>query len=673
MKKNLVALSITALLMTACGGGGGGDSLPSSTTLSTNTGQDPTTQSGTLSVLVADNLTEQYDEVWVSIKSIDADDQNANLVRLFEDTDGRVLNMMELPNVGRVLNTLDVPVATYTTFRLELDSQIALVDSSGSMTLARINEFEDSAEIDVPGAVAVASDDAVSVTFDFDIEQFSYDSSTGIVVPAILVIDEESLREIDAKIEGRVTAVSDSTHFEVQLPGNNTPVLIQLHENAVVTDKLTVHTEDDTSLLGIGDDVEVYGKFDTSDLSMDALSVWKGSAAQELGVDNDRSEIEGFVQSLDGSELELNIIESDFSPSTNTVTVANVSNAYFSRGRLDLLGTGQRVEVKGYWDGQVFVADFIEIEGANAPFIDDSGIENAYAEVRGQVVAFHQDQIQLRVQELEHFGGPLAEEMTVDLGRAWFKHGDLACLTDGVNIEAKGPVRDGVMEANVVEFEDDCSVSSSIGSPRHDSNDSSETNDDEFGSEDRDDSVESDDPGSDIDAEDENDLDGDDGSDSAALDEDDSGIDEDGGIDNDDFAGSSDGDSDNDDGHSGLSDGDGSDDRTGSSNDDLSGSSDNDDSRSDNDDLSGSSDNVDSRADNDDLSGSSDKDDSRTDNDDRSASSNDDGSGADNDDRSGSSNDDSRADNDDRSGSSNDNNRADNDDRSDSPDRDSEV
>ncbi|HEX4241031.1 MAG TPA: DUF4382 domain-containing protein [Steroidobacteraceae bacterium] len=109
-KSSLVSLSVTAVLLSACGGGGGGGSgeAPGSSA--------PQSQSGSVAMMVSDASTENWATIGVKILSIALVPQGggANVVVYTAPSVVPTVNLAELDQLAEILGNVSVPVGTYT-------------------------------------------------------------------------------------------------------------------------------------------------------------------------------------------------------------------------------------------------------------------------------------------------------------------------------------------------------------------------------------------------------------------------------------------------------------------------------------------------------------------------------------------------------------------------------
>ncbi len=445
MKTKLFLIIPLIASLAACGSSGDGVSSSGSST-------------GTVSVLITDNLTLTYSEVWVNVQAITATDANGLVVDLYRNTTGQTHNLSQLVNIGALIDAQTIATGTYTTFDILMDNQIQLVDAVGVTTNATFDQTGNpDFTLSVTGQLVVDANQMSSLLLDFDLQQFTYDMATNTVTPVVIQQDPATLNQTVATVNGQVQAVNSPTQFVVTPATGGANITVDLHATATVTDTATAIVAADTTPLAVGMQVTVAGTYDATNLSITASAVGVVTG----GSITINSEVEGIVTAFDGTTLTIDVKEASFLPGSNTLVIANSSNALFSHGSLPLLTVGQEVEIKGNWDNTTFTAATIEIEGAPSNATGGSYLDD-YVELEGAVSAINGDLLTLTVQEFEHVSGiTIGDSITIDRSNSWYKDGDASCLSNGAVIEAKGSMSDATtMIAMVIDLEDSCNGSS---------------------------------------------------------------------------------------------------------------------------------------------------------------------------------------------------------------------
>ena len=463
------ALVVAMSLLAACGGGGG-----SSSTTSAVTGNSA------VSLLITDAVSDRYSKVWVTIYKVTAVDGTGNTVTLYE-SQGEVVNLSELNGVAALLNTQNLAAGTYDNFQVTLADEVKLVEgATGNTVIAALSGTGQQQTVPVQGSVTIAAGGTASIAIDFDLQQFTYDPTTGLVTPVLVMRNDANgqmpaatpttpaLDRTYADVDGTVTDVSDSTSFVLQPEHGAAPITVTLQPTATVYDDRDGSLGSDTSALGQGVQVEVYGNYDSAKLTIDAVRVEIKSAFSVANPSNPMADakVEGVVESYDGVNdvLVLDVREAKHFMPPTVLEISGISNAMFIRGSADLLDAGQRVEIKGRWNDTdaVFTPRLVEIEGAMPSMgngMGKHGYPDLYAEVGGRVESVDGDVVTVTIAKREHFDTSMAPAATidVDVSNAWYKSGDAQCLESGAYIEAKGAVNDsGVLEAVVVDIESPC-------------------------------------------------------------------------------------------------------------------------------------------------------------------------------------------------------------------------
>lgn len=455
-----IFLLLFLLSFAACGGGGGGSSGGSSA------------NSGTVSTFVTDNISQEFNEAWITIKRVTISDLGNTEFILYDDANGKVFNLLELSGIGKLLNISTIPPGSYNKIGITVANQITLVNKSGQTINAKFSPTGTDYTIVVNGNVTVNAGQNTSFGIDFDTKQFTYNAQTGIVTATVIFKSGSEIQFLSqryAELKGYVKDVTGSSTFTVQTE-NGFTISVRLHQTAVVFDENTGAKTTDTSLLKSGQRVEARGDYDPATLTLEAISV-KIEKTSGSGGGSGMVEAKGVVTSINGSILTLDVKDTDhFIPPSNTIRV-DISQAMFSKGNLSLLSVGQWIEVKGTWNGTTLSATVIEIEGAPAGDRNQNSNGNSnqnnngnsnqnnnggnipYVEIKGTVQSVNGNQITLSVIKYEHFVPP-TNTVQVDVSNAWYKHGSYSNLLPGILVEIKGSWNGSIIIATVVEFDD---------------------------------------------------------------------------------------------------------------------------------------------------------------------------------------------------------------------------
>ncbi|VAW87047.1 hypothetical protein MNBD_GAMMA17-1049, partial [hydrothermal vent metagenome] len=283
MKTKLFLIIPLIASLAACSGSG--DSISSSGS-----------STGTVSVLITDNLTLAYSEVWVNVQAITAIDANGQAVDLYRNTTGQTHNLSQLVNIGALIDAQTIATGTYTTFDILMDNQIQLVDPAGVTTSATFDQTGNPGfTLSVTGQLVVDANQVSSLLLDFDLQQFTYDVATNTVTPVVIQQDPTTLNQTIATVNGQVQAVNSPTQFVVTPATGGANITVDLHATATVTDTATATVAADTTPLAIGMQVTVAGTYDATNLSITASAVGIVTGAS-ITIN---SEVEGIVTAFD--------------------------------------------------------------------------------------------------------------------------------------------------------------------------------------------------------------------------------------------------------------------------------------------------------------------------------------------------------------------------------------
>jgi len=457
MARQIIILVYLAAMITGCGS--------SSNSLNDNI-QTFRENMSTLSVLVKDNLSLDYREVWIRLLKVEAIDINDQIITLYDNPDGRVFNLASTDTVAALLSARSIPAGNYKTLRITLASELTLVDKNGSQTTHKFTNASDTLTLSIPTDLQTIADKVASLALDFDIAQLVINQANEIT-PEVKVITDtsSSIDRIIAEIEGKVVSILDNHQFTLQPTGSNINIDVQLHSTGVVTNEITKQNGIDFSSLVIDDKVGIFGNFNSNGLVLEAVSVSVNGDTPSSGnanqVINKTVKVEGIINSLNNNALELNVHEASFIPQTDVMTIIDLSNAFYQRGNQTMLATGQQVEIKGTWDGQQLTAKHIEIEGAHIETSDSGSVSDSeLAEVKGTVSQIQNTLLTIQVEEAEHIN-LTGNTLSIDIKEAWFKHGNIDCLTNGTKVEIKGSVStDGnnTLSPTVIEVKSHCTT-----------------------------------------------------------------------------------------------------------------------------------------------------------------------------------------------------------------------
>jgi len=422
------------LVLAACGGGssGGGSG------------------KGAVSVIITDDLTQNYKEVWVTLYSIEAHGDTGD-VTLYDNKDGEVINLANLSGVGSLLSVDSVPAGTYTAFDVKLGTQVNLVsnDAASTTTTASFvsNGTSDTVQFDVKGNLVVAGGAVTSFALDFDLKHFTLNAD-GQIVPTIFHVRDiaQTLKQTMARMTGEITALTD-TGFTLHT-ADGMDINVVLNANALKM------VDDGTSLdkLTVGMTVKVIGSYDPDTLTIEAITVAMKSSSSDAM--SGTVEVKGVITAVDTTTgmFTLNVKDADFMPGSDTLDVTYDSNTTFACGSADLLAVDQTVEVRGTLstDGSSLTAMVIEIEGAN----NQDGMYHNYAEVKGSVVDLTGNNLTLTVDKVSGLDVAVGDKYTVDISNAFIKGGTLADIVADANVDVKGVLDDtGNFHAAIVDIE----------------------------------------------------------------------------------------------------------------------------------------------------------------------------------------------------------------------------
>ncbi len=454
--RRLVPLMILPLpLLTACGGGSTG---------SVNT----LTPASAVSIMITDAFNQKFSKVWVNIQKVTVVDANGQTVTLYDNPAGLATNLTELNGVAALLNTQSLANGTYSDFKVTVADAVTLVDAATAQVIDAAIAGDGLPQIvNVMGQMDING--MTTVTIDFDLKQFSYDPATKLVTPMLVIKqtpDQASQHRAD--IHGQVTGIIDGVSFTILDRFGMNDITVILSPNATVIDALTGTVVADTSAIENGQTVSVSGAYDANTMTVTARRVEikaNSAASGPLGGTPINAEIEGVITEYqpDTGILTVDVKEASFIPGAMIMDIDVLnSNPVFSKGSLNMLTAGQKVELKGDWQDPDFTPAIVEVEGGQPHYSDDHVADHhmmdEYVEVQGLVDSVGDNSVSLTVQRVEGLGTasqPIADTLDVNFADAMFKYGSADCLEPMDRIEVKGALLDdGTFDAQVVEIDD---------------------------------------------------------------------------------------------------------------------------------------------------------------------------------------------------------------------------
>jgi hypothetical protein len=467
MKKHKQFIAGTLFMTTLLVGCGGSSS---------DSSDDSAENKSVVSMFITDNLADDFDKVWVTVKHVGLVSDTGTEVVLYDDATGQVYNLAELAGVGELLSSTPVSPGTYTGINVALDDDVSLVDGDGNTVAAKFNNTGEDYELTVPANLVVTEDETSSLALDFDLANFEYDEDTGLVTPDVKVKDEDDVRDLDqvvARLHGEVTEVIDADSFVMRAHRRHGFALITVDLAADATFiGPEVDSFEDLFAELEGKKIHVAGNFDPSTLSLEAINLVVLSQEDDDDDRNSdgsprRAEIVGVLTSFDGANATIDIRDANFVPPSDELPIANLANAHFVRGSLSTLEVGQTLIIRGTWDSTTFSAWLVKIEGV----ADEGG---KMAEFKGEVVSFVDNMLTVDVLQHNEAAEDLGSPITFDATNVFLKKGRLSCLEAGAFIKVMGSVEEGVFYPTRIEFKSKCGA---LG--RHDDDDDNDEDENE--------------------------------------------------------------------------------------------------------------------------------------------------------------------------------------------------
>ena len=257
----LLFMGSATVFLVSCGGGGGGSGGSSST------GRSGT---GTVAVSIADNPTDDYDAIYVTITEVSL---LPGPVVIYESSEGKEINLLEHRDNNDYLLKVNykVPPGNYDKIRLRI-SEVSAEPKSGTIGLCTDNIKLPSGKIDLnpQGSFKVKRGEAVSIRLDIDANKaldlhVAGNSGKCIFRPVIFVDIGEGVpvQKCPQFIAGTITDITydksgQPVEFVLERMGNGDSVNVALNKDVVVFDGDFVEPSD----LYLYQEVKVVGKFD---------------------------------------------------------------------------------------------------------------------------------------------------------------------------------------------------------------------------------------------------------------------------------------------------------------------------------------------------------------------------------------------------------------------------
>ncbi len=476
MAAGAALVSVLSLaVLTACGGGRSSDSSSSNASSSSGSGSTATTASVKLSTYITDNLTTDYSQVWVGIKSITAIDGTGSEVTLYtsSDTSGyTTVDLRSLASVGQLLSSTSIPSGTYTQIKVTLDDEVTLVKASDGSSISAFFTSDASDKV-VHVSVTLDTTTSSALVLDFNLDKFTYNATTNLVTPDVARKDDSSLKTFKAKqgdVHGSVAAI-DTTARTITVTdarlGSGT--VLQLTSDAVITresDGTTIELADLTA----GTKIEAKGVVTSAStdshvtVQVSAVRIEStSSSASSSTTAVQRYRGEGTVTAVSGNTVTLSLTDANFLPSSTSVNI-DVSSAKYAHGTASDLATGITLSFSASYDTstETYTAKVIDIAGgtsAKERQSDASKAASKATEVDGTVTAI--SDTTWTVTALKTHGSVTSgSSYTVDVSNALMK-ANSSCVAVGSRIEARGTLSGTALTAKVVKLKSECSTSSS--------------------------------------------------------------------------------------------------------------------------------------------------------------------------------------------------------------------
>lgn len=309
-----------AVVVAGCGGGGG-----------TSSGGN-----AQVGVFVTDSFRDDYTHVWATIFKVDLIDINSNVVNVFSDSTGVVIDLKTLRDATgqrfAFLSNSTIPAGTYTKAQVTLAPSLSLIPK-GSATgttlqldasIPRDNGGNAVVTFSLPAPRTISGSDDVVV--DFDLANFKI--QLGKIAPSLKDggkngLDDKNRHEEEI-YEGTISGLSGTApNFTFTLTRGSRSVTVTTDLNTVIFNANASPSPTPAN----GKRVHVSGKLDKTANSIAASSI-KIQSDQDV----DRPEVRGAVSNINAGAGTFDITVTKargFVPANTVVHVATTPNTIF--------------------------------------------------------------------------------------------------------------------------------------------------------------------------------------------------------------------------------------------------------------------------------------------------------------------------------------------------------
>lgn len=336
----MFTIFVVALLgLIGCGGGGGG-----------------TTATGNLAVFVTDDLSTNYDHVWVTIHEVELEGASGSF-KVFNSDAGVQVDLRSLnngANLFSLLGTGSIPDGSYTTAKIKMAKALVLYPTGAtSGTNATFIDSLDNGTgkslltTTLTGGLSVAGN--TSLVLDFDLSQWTL--VAGKVTPVVVKGSGNGLDDLSNHLsedfKGTISGLAGTApNFTFGLSG----IRVKTNSNTVV------FREDGagSATLSNGLLVEVEGVYSTTDNALVASRVKIEDGSGVSGEDKAKGKVSGSISSA-GGMMTVEFARGFIPAATKLNLTFSNTTVYFNHAGLPipsteffgLIGDGHEIEVEG--------------------------------------------------------------------------------------------------------------------------------------------------------------------------------------------------------------------------------------------------------------------------------------------------------------------------------------
>lgn len=406
--------------------------------------------SGSFNLFITDDLTEDYSEVWVSVKHVKIVGENGEKHSVFHGTPSQVFNLAELDGIGELLITRSLPIGNYEKLEITLERDLTMVNNDGVSEERLFASNTNAVKILLEGSILIEEDDLTSVAIDFDLSKFTVNDE-GEVVPEVFLVKNvwKELKQTLAKVHGIVTSVEGDV-VTLNHEASDGEITVVLTENT------TIHLgENADAEIAVGDAIKVFGSYDSEESHVEAyrIRIKHEESAEETKPENTMGGDSGNNDSAENPNADSDSQKEDeVSDNENGNEVKDDDvNEESKNEEGNKEETEEENDKENESQQEQEKEDTTNSENDNESG-DTSNSGNNHVEIEGIILAVEADQILIDIKHANFV--PEENSLYVSINDdTQFARGSRDLLAIDQIIELSGMLIDGVITVKVVEIE----------------------------------------------------------------------------------------------------------------------------------------------------------------------------------------------------------------------------